>query len=102
MKNSQLHFYAVNLINNNPNLLEGEDAGLIAMDIDVAEKQGTLKHCASVYDIDNDRIVAGLNMPGPRIVDFANILKYNYIPLAETIKVSAGNREGSYGNTCRD
>ena len=46
LKNSQLHFYAVNLINNNPNLLEGEDAGLIAMDIDVAEKQGTLKHCA--------------------------------------------------------
>ena len=26
-------------------------------------------------------------MPGPRIVDFANILKYNYIPLAETIKL---------------
>ena len=85
-KNSQLHFYAVNLINNSPNLLEGEDAGLISLDIDVAEKHKTLNHCASVYDIDNERISPGLSSAGPRIVNFADILKYNYIPLAETIK----------------
>jgi hypothetical protein len=66
--------------------LEGEDAGLIEQDIDIAEKHGTLKHCASVYDIDNERIVPGINTPGPRIVNFADILKYNYVPIAETIK----------------
>jgi len=86
-KSSQVDFYAVDLQPQPLNLLEGEDAGLIKLDIDVAEKHGTLRHCASVYDIDNNRIVPGLSYPGPRIVNFANILKYNYIPLSETIEL---------------
>ncbi len=86
LKNSQLHFYAVNLNNKDVNLLEGEDAGLITLDIDVAEKHGTLNHCASVYDIDNERIQPGLSMAGPRIINFADLLKYNYIPFANTIE----------------
>ncbi len=36
------------------NLLEGENAGLITLDIGEAEKHGTLNHCASVLNIDND------------------------------------------------
>ncbi len=46
-----------------------------------------MKHCASVYNPDNDQIIPGLTHHGPRIVDFANILKYNYIPLSKTIEV---------------
>ena len=87
-KNSQLKFYAVNLAKPDINLLEGEDAGLIKLDIAEAEKHGNLKHCASVYDIDNDRIIPGIENPGPRIVNFANILKYNYIPLANALSVT--------------
>lgn len=86
-RNSQMHFYAVDLSKENFNLLEGEEAGLVKSDVDVIEKHGNLRHCASVYDLDNDRIVPGINEPGPRIINFANILKYNYIPLAETIQV---------------
>lgn len=86
-RNSQLEFYAVNLAKQNLNLLEGETAGLIVNDISVAESQGTLKHCASVYDADNKIIYPGINRPGPRIVNFANILQYNYIPLAKTIEL---------------
>ncbi len=86
-KNSQVKFYAVNLARPDINLLEGENAGLIKLDIADAEKHGTLKHCASVYDIDNDRIIPGIENPGPRIVNFANILKYNYTPLANAISV---------------
>ena len=86
-KTSQLDFYAVNLEPRPLNLLEGEDAGLIKLNIDVAEKHGTIRHCASVYDLDNDRIVPGLTSPGPRVINFANILKYNYIPLSETIEL---------------
>ncbi len=70
-----------------PNLLEGDTAGLKLLDIDDAEMQGTMKHCASVYDIDTNTIYPGLNKPGPRILNFANILKYNYIPLAKTLEV---------------
>ncbi|MEE4198869.1 MAG: PEP/pyruvate-binding domain-containing protein [Bacteroidales bacterium] len=86
-KNSQLNFYAVNLAKTNVNLLEGEDAGLIKLDISASEKHGTLKHLASVYNPDNDVITPGLDSYGPRIINFANILKYDYIPLAKTINV---------------
>ncbi len=86
-KNSQVHFYAVNLSKKDLNLLEGEDAGLIKLEIDKAEQHGTLKHCASVYDFNSERTIPGINDPGPRVVNFANILKYNYIPLAKTIEV---------------
>ena len=48
-------------------------------------KHGTLKHCASVFDPDSNSITAGLDKNGPRIVNFANILKYDYIPLSSTI-----------------
>lgn len=85
--NSQTEFYGVNLKNNSPDLMNGESAGLIRLDIDDAEEHGTLKHCASVYNPENNTITAGLDQYGPRIVNFANILKYNYIPLADTLNV---------------
>lgn len=86
-KNSQTEFYAVDMKHNKIDLLEGDTAGLTRLNIDDAEQHGTLKHCVSVYDLDSDRIVPGLNKVGPRIINFDNILKYNYIPLAETIQV---------------
>jgi phosphoenolpyruvate synthase/pyruvate phosphate dikinase len=86
-KGSQVDFYAVDLKKKEINLLEGEEAGLRKLDISDAEEQGTLKHLASVYSIDNNRIIPGLGIPGPRVVNFADILKYNYIPLAKTIEV---------------
>jgi len=86
-KNSQVHFYAVDLAKNDLNLLDGEDAGLVKLEIQNAEKHGTLKHCASVYDFNSERLIPGITDAGPRVVNFANILKYNYIPLAKTIEV---------------
>jgi hypothetical protein len=86
-KGSQVHFYAVDLGKKEVNLLEGEDAGLCKLDIYDAEMHGTLKHCASVYSAENDRIIPGISDPGPRVVNFADILKYNYIPMAKTIEV---------------
>ena len=86
-KNSQVNFYAVDMGKKDLNLLEGENAGLISLEISEAEKHGTLKHSASVYNKDNDSIVPGLDSPGPRVVNFANILKYSYIPLADTLKI---------------
>lgn len=86
-KNSQLDFYAVDLAKEHLNLLEGDTAGLVKLDIEEAERQGTLKHLASVYDNENSVITPGINQPGPRILNFANILRYEYIPLAKTIEV---------------
>jgi hypothetical protein len=87
VQNTQTEFYAVDLRKQDLNLMEGDTAGLIKTDIYDAERHGTLKHCASVFDPDNNTINAGLDKPGPRVINFANILKYNYIPMAKTIEV---------------
>ncbi len=86
-KNSQTEFFAVDLRKKDFNLLEGEEVGLVRLSLADAERHGTLKHCASVYDADNDRLEPGLDVAGPRVVNFANILKYDYIPMAHTIDV---------------
>jgi hypothetical protein len=86
-KNSQLRFYAVDMTKKELNLLEGENAGLITLDISHAEKHGTLNHSASVFNWDNDTIIPGLDAPGPRVLNFADILKYNYVPLASTLRI---------------
>jgi len=98
LKNSQTDFYAVNLRKNNVNLQEGEMAGLIKLDIEDAEKHGSLKHCASVYDAASDRIIPGITTDGPRIVNFANILKYEYIPLAKTIDILLDIAKDAFGS----
>lgn len=86
-QNSQVEFYAVDLNKKDVNLMEGDTAGLAKLDIYEAEMHGNLRHCGSVYDSDNQVIIPGLTQPGPRIINFANILKYKYIPLTETIEV---------------
>ncbi len=58
-KNSQVNFYAVDMAKKELNLLEGENAGLVTLDISDAEKHGTLKHSASVLNMDNDTIIPG-------------------------------------------
>jgi hypothetical protein len=64
-KNSQTRFIAVDLAKKDFNLLEGEMAGLRELEIDESERHGTLRHLASVYDPDNQRIVPGLTQPAP-------------------------------------
>lgn len=85
VKNSQTQFFAVDMKKSKINLLDGDCAGLARLDIYDAENHGTLKHLASVYDRNSEIIKAGLDNLGPRVLNFANILKYNYIPLAEAI-----------------
>lgn len=85
VNNTQVYFYAVDLKKTELNLLEGENAGLKKLDIWDAEKHGTLKHLASVYNADNNVLSPGIDKQGPRVLDFANILKYDYMPLAKTI-----------------
>ena len=88
LKGSQVSYYAINMEQKELDLLElGQDAGLTRLEISEAEKNGTLKHCVSVYDADNDRIVPGLESYGPRIINFADILQYEYAPLAQTLEL---------------
>ncbi|MCC5929753.1 MAG: hypothetical protein JJU28_10940 [Cyclobacteriaceae bacterium] len=86
LKASQTRFFALDYSKTRFDFLkDGEHAALSSLDISEAEKHGNLKHCASVYNADNETLEPGIYVPGPRVIDFANILKYNYIPLAEVI-----------------
>lgn len=86
INDSQTEFLALDLTKTDIDLLEGSEANLARLSISDAEKHGTLRHIASVYDPQNDRIQPGLDVYGPRVLNFANILRYNYIPLAKTIE----------------
>ena len=87
VKNSQVSFLAVDLECTDPQLLDGDMAGLNTLDLSAAESHGSLRHCASVYNADNNTIYPGISKAGTRIVNFANILKYNYTPLAQTLEI---------------
>ncbi len=84
-QNSQLEFYAVNLKSKKLFLSKGENAALKRLTLYDAEQHGSLKHLCSVFNMDSNTIIPGIDKSGPRVVDFANILKYNYIPLANTL-----------------
>ena len=100
IKNSQVDFLAVDLAKHDYDLLTGDEAGLARLDLYDAEQHGNLKHCASVYSAENSNLVPGIGQPGPRVVNFANILKYNYIPLAQTIDTLLDVVKEALGTPC--
>ncbi|WP_010663226.1 PEP/pyruvate-binding domain-containing protein [Marinilabilia salmonicolor] len=88
IKDSQDYFYAVDLEDTSSTLMDGgEDAFVRKLDITEAEEDGNLKHCAMVYDINNDRLTTDLSLRGPRVLNFANILKYDLVPLPHALDV---------------
>jgi hypothetical protein len=86
LRDSQVEFLALDMINSEVDFVsEGSEANLRRLPISAAEDHDVLKHLASVYDADNERIEPGLSSAGPRILNFANILKYEYVPLARAL-----------------
>ncbi len=88
LRDSQVEFIALDMINSEVDFCaEGSEANLHRLPIAEAESHDVLKHLASVYDVDNERIEPGLSVAGPRILNFANILKHEYVPLARALSL---------------
>jgi hypothetical protein len=51
-----------------------------------AERDGTLRHSASTYDAESDRLVPGTGRPGPRVLDFAPILVHGELALVPLLR----------------
>lgn len=86
MHDTQTEFYVLDMANPDVNLLkEGELAAFKKIKIREVEKEGFMKLCASTYDYENDCLVPGTDLKGPRVIDFANILKYGSIPLSGSL-----------------
>lgn len=99
INSSQVKYYALDCRKDDIDYaVDGELGSLSLLGIDLAESDGSLKHCASVYDKQNDRIIPGLSVPGPRIINFANILKYKYIPLAKTLEILLNTIKDALGS----
>lgn len=88
VRDSQKQFYAIDLSKTTFDLVsEGENAAISKYRIKDAEKDGTLDYVASTYVMENDELVPGVRNQGLRVIDFANVLKYKKIPLADTLQV---------------
>ena len=65
-----------------PDLSAGESSTLERLSIRRAETMDVLRHMASTWDAVGERLVDGIDTPGPRVVDFRDILVYDWLPLA--------------------
>ncbi len=85
LDNSQRSFLALDLSQPGIRSIEQEvtASDLVSLDLDVAERHGTLLPVASVYSPDNDAIYDGLSRKGTRLVTMAGLLKGNVMPLAD-------------------
>ncbi len=85
LKDTQSFFYAIDMDKGISNLAQGEDITLKRIEMSDAEKLGVLDDLVSVYDPQDKKVKVGLNYLGPRIVNFAGILKYDLFPFAKVL-----------------
>ena len=84
IRNTQKSIYAVDMSNNKKEFIRELD-GLQTVKIRKIKYNGSFKHLASIWDFENDKLQAGVDLKGPVIIDFANIIKHDYLPLAKII-----------------
>ncbi|MBZ0203022.1 MAG: DUF5752 family protein [Ignavibacteria bacterium] len=85
LRESQSFLYAIDMSKQLSNLAESEDITLKRIDIAEAEKLGVLDDVVSVFDPQDNKLKVGLNFNGPRIINFAGVLKYDSFPLAKVL-----------------
>jgi DNA-binding NarL/FixJ family response regulator len=82
---SQSTFYALDMSSHTIDFAKGPSASLGLYPLEDAEADGTLKLVGSTYSPEDDVIRDTLATPGPRVVTFNNILKWEAIPLAPAL-----------------
>ncbi|MDR3564744.1 MAG: DUF5752 family protein [Negativicutes bacterium] len=84
---SQSTFYAVKLQDSADMVLcADDDYNYEKLPISRAQVDQTLEYIGSTYSPEDDCIYDNVNQPGPKLVTFAPILKYNRLPLTSIIK----------------
>lgn len=83
---SQRDFFAVSMKHIASVAFLEEDQYLIKQGLERAEKDGVLQYLASTYSRENDAVYDGISFPGPRIINFAHILKNDVFPLAKILQ----------------
>ena len=86
MKRTQGTFWAINMGRPPEHDPIKETEYLVEGNLSDAELDGTLRHIASTYRPQDDRIVMGTGFAGPRVITFEQILRTGSIPLNELLK----------------
>jgi CheY-like chemotaxis protein len=86
LTNSQRQFYALDLNRVANGTRESISQRLVQLDLEVAERDGTLAPVGSVYSPENNMIYDGINRPGARLVTFAHVLKTEVFPLNDILR----------------
>lgn len=85
LKRSQREFLAVDVSREGADPEADESYNVVTLDLDDAERHGTLAAVGSTYSAENGVIYDGIGRPGPRIVSFAHVLKSGLFPLADIL-----------------
>lgn len=86
MKKTQDYFYALHYGASPIRMAADAQCAFEKLDIEQAERDGTLALVASAYSREDDLITDSLSVQGPRIVTFAPVLKYGLLPLPAVIR----------------
>jgi hypothetical protein len=85
LRASQSKFHALDLSAHELDFSAPCDSSVRLYSLDDAEADGTLQLCASVYSAADDALRDSLAAAGPRVVTFANVLKWKMVPLAAAL-----------------
>ncbi len=99
IKNSQTEFFALDMRKKgvDVDLREGDSETLVKLSLKEGETHGSLKHLVSTWDNQDKRLRPGIETYGPRVMNFADILKYEYFPLAEVLEEILDIGEKAFG-----
>ncbi len=86
LNQAQHEFWAVNMGSPPEYNPIKETEYLMKFSLEDAEEDGNLRFLASTYRAQDDKIVYGIAEKGPRIIDFAPILKFDLLPLNRMLK----------------
>ncbi|TFG45217.1 MAG: hypothetical protein E4H40_08520, partial [Candidatus Brocadiia bacterium] len=97
LKNSQTEFWAVNMQAPEAYNPIDEVEYMEKFDLTAAEYDGSLPYIASTLDSQDGRVTPGIGVKGPRVLDFAPILKSRIIPLNELLETLLKTSEDRLG-----
>ena len=90
-------FFALNLSKKSIKVSRDDNFSLQRLPLEQAEKDGSLFFVGSTYVPEEQNIKDTLSVNGPRVVTFANILKYEVFPLPELISELLNIGQNAFG-----
>lgn len=86
LKNSQKDYYGIQLCSDSFRLQDGEDITFVKRPLSTLQAKGLIDHLYSIWDYENLSFTEDKEKKGLLAITFADILKYDYFPLASIVK----------------